>query len=658
MLSRRTLVAAGSGLVLLAGAAYWAGRPSREPSAPQGFVQEERVIAGGPRDSLEVRHLLLKGGNEEIGRRLGLLARQRYGAQPSPSRDPLRTQAQRLYIERNFPILHERMRGVAASFDRNLDDDAWNHSGLDFTQLRGGCSVIYVPPGSSATGKGVVSRDYDYSTGSIRFGFLEPGMLHSTSRPYLLELHPDRGYPSLAMVAYDLLSGVLDGMNSEGLTVTMLMDDELFSKYPVEATDGPSVGLGELQTQRLLLDTCASAAEAKRALLLTKQYYQAVPVHYLIADRFGNAFVWEYSQAHNREYIVENPAKPLVSTNFSLHKHLDNGRPPPAAQAKRVCPRYCRLAERLATSDKLTEDFIKQTHKKADAELPAAADPSRPPVRTFWHALYHPEERRAQYSFYLRDEPDPERPGKIRVVRSDYLEFRLAPTNNAKEPSGPASPPSPPAADEPAPRAGGTTAGEQRALAATLKSGGAKVELQGDRVVRVLLDRTTKIGPLLPLLKKLPDLEELAIHSRKMDDAGMAALQGLPKLSLLNLTLSSVGDDGLRVVATLPRLRSLYLGATKVTDAGLAHLKDLTQLEVLIFRDTAVTDAGVSHLAGLTNVTGLDLAGTKVTDGCLQYLRGMSRLTKLKVARTAVTDEGLAKARKSLPFWLMVEKGK
>src|SRR5262249_38143265 len=155
-------------------------------------------------------------------------------------------------------------------------------------------------------------------------------------------------------------------------------------------------------------------------------------------------------------------------------------------------------------------------------------------------------------SFYLRDEPDPDRPGKVRVVRSDYLEFRLAPSNNAKEPPATVSPPAP---EEPGPRAGGTPGGDQRALAATLKSGGAQVDVQGDRVVGVLLGRTTEIGPLLPLLQKLPDLEELAIHSPKMDDAGMAALKGLPKLALLNLTLSSVGDDGLRVIGTLPRLR-------------------------------------------------------------------------------------------------------
>jgi hypothetical protein len=653
MLSRKSLVAAGLALAIFAGVAYLVGHASRATTPLLALTERERVIAGGPGDSLEVRHLVLEGTNEQIGNRLARLARERYDVRPLPSPDPLRTRLQRKYIEKNFPILYERMRGVASAFDHGLDDDAWNYAGLDYTQLRGGCSVIFIPPASSATGKGLVSRDYDYSTGSLRFGFLEPGMRHPTSRPYVLELHPDRGYPSLAMVAYDLLSGVFDGINSEGLTVTLLMDDELFSKYSMEPTAGPAVGLGVVQTLRLLLDTCGSTADAKEALLLTKQYYEAVPVHYLVADRFGSSFVWEYSQAHNKEFIIENPGKPLVTTNFSLHKHLDNGRPPAPEQVEGVCPRYCRLTKRLASADKMTEDFIKQTHKKADAELPQSAEPHRPPIRTMWHALYHPEERRVQLSFYLRDEPDPDRPGKIRVVRSEYQEFRLAPSNNAKE-----SVPTPTIARRPGPSGGGTTAAVQLDLAATLKSAGAKVDVQNNRVVGIVCDQKAEIGKLLPLLQKLPDLEELQIHNPKMDDAGMASLRGLAKLTLLNLTTSPVGDDGLAVVRTLPRLRSLYLGATKVTDAGLAHLKDLTQLEVLIFRDTPVTDAGVARLAGLTSVTGLNLAGTKVTDACLQYLTGMSRLTKLNVKRTAVTDQGLANIRKSLPGWMTVEKGK
>ena len=215
----------------------------------------------------------------------------------------MQVRAQRTFLERNDPILLDRMRGVAAAYGKSIEDDGWDFTTLGFTDLRAGCSIVHLPPSSTANGKSVVSRDYDFTTGALSFGFLPPGMLHPTARPYLIELHPDQGYASIAMVAYDLLSGVLDGMNSEGLTVTMALDAELFDESP-EPTRVPAVGLGELQTMRLLLDTCATVEEAKETLLATKQYYQYVPVHYLIADRNGNAFVWEYSEAHNKEYVV------------------------------------------------------------------------------------------------------------------------------------------------------------------------------------------------------------------------------------------------------------------------------------------------------------------------------------------------------------------
>src|SRR5262249_27442804 len=203
------------------------------------------------------------------------------------------------------------------------------------------------------------------------------------------------------------LSGVLDGMNSEGLTVALLADDELYSKFKMEPAGMDAVGLGVVQTQRLLLDTCANVDEAKEALLLTKQYYEAIPVHYLVADRHGKAFVWEYSQAHNREYIIENPGKPLVTTNFSLHRYLEGKAPPAAAAAKKVCPRYCLLSEKLAgNGNKLTLDFIKGVHRQVDATFTPPKDSPRAAGRTLWHTLYVPEEGKMQVSFYLRDEPD------------------------------------------------------------------------------------------------------------------------------------------------------------------------------------------------------------------------------------------------------------
>jgi hypothetical protein len=301
----------------------------------------------------------------------------------------------------------------------------------------------------TADGNGVVSRNYEFGTGTLddKWPWTLRGELPVNARPYLVEMHPDRGHASMALVAYDLLTGVIDGINSEGLTVTLLADYEFKPEFPIDPAEEGGVGLDEVQLPRMLLDTCANVEEAKEALLLTKQYYAFLPQHYLVADRHGKSFVWEYSRSHNREYIIENPGKPLITTNFLLHRHLDGKSPPSAEQARDVCPRYSSLAERIAAEgNMLTMNVIKQNQQAVDAAAPGPFFGLMPPVRTLWHSLYVPERRSVQVSFYLGDKPDPHRPGKRRIVRSDYIEFVLK-TGAATPEQGPAGATSAPTAE-------------------------------------------------------------------------------------------------------------------------------------------------------------------------------------------------------------------
>lgn len=653
-----------------------------------GVVQEDRVIAGGPKDSLEVRHLVLKGTNEEIGRALAAIAKERYGARPDRGRDPLQVRAQRAFLERNDPILLDRMRGVAAAYGKSIDDEGYDFTTLGFTDLKAGCSIVHVPPSSTASGRSVVSRDYDFTTGSLGFGFLPPGMLHPTARPYLVELHPDRGYASLAMVAYDLLSGVIDGINSEGLTVTMAMDNEIFSHGRPEPTREAAVGLGELQTLRLLLDTCATVEDAKQTLMATKQYYQYVPIHYLVADRNGNAFVWEYSEVHNKEYVIENPGQPLVMTNFTIHKQMEGGKPPSADKARATCKRYAYLSENLAAGH-LDDQSIRTVHQKCDAQASQAANPSEPPERTFWHAFYYPEERKVRLSYYLRDEPYPGEPRYVKPVRTDYLEFRLEPTEGkgkdsvafARSGSAPAAstaasaPSTTPGALAPA---AGPAPGAD--LQAALEAAGAAVKREGKRIVSITVDKAADPAKVLPLVGQLRDLEELGLMGvpvgddaltvvkslpslralnligTNVTDEGLAQLRGLSGLEYLGLKETAVGDAGLAHLAALENLNNLNLADTKVTDAGLTRLAGLPRLESVNLSNDAVTDAGLAHLGRVRGLAGINLTGTKVTDAGLINLKPLSKLTKLNVTGTAVTERGVKDAKKFLPFWATVTR--
>src|SRR5262249_23180492 len=151
---------------------------------------------------------------------------------------------------------------------------------------------------------------------------------------------------------------------------------------------------------------------------------------------------------------------------------------------------------------------------------------------TLWHALYYPEQRRMQVSFYLRDEEVPDQPNKVKVARSEYLEFRLAPTEKAKAPAAEA------VASNAATngRAPAELAPALKEVVAGLEGGGGRVKVDNGHVVGVNLDKAAELDPLLPLLRKLPDLEELSIRNKKLDDRGLGQLQGLPKVSTLSVS--------------------------------------------------------------------------------------------------------------------------
>src|SRR6185436_2052989 len=170
-----------------------------------------------------------------------------------------------------------------------------------------------------------------------------------------------------------------------------------------------------------------------------------------------------------------------------------DGKPPSAEKARATCKRYAYLSEKLATG-KLDDKALRGFHQSCDAQASQAADPSRPPERTFWHAFYYPEDRRVRLSYYLRDEPYPGNERLVRPVRTDYLEFRLDPTESA---SGKTK--APVLAAKP-------VASAPTEMQAALEAAGGTVEREGTRIVGVSLDKATSLETVRPLLSRLPDL--------------------------------------------------------------------------------------------------------------------------------------------------------
>jgi len=261
-------------------------------AAAQAVEYKESVIAGGPGKFVEVRQVVIKGSNFDIGKKIGELAKKN-GTLITPSDDHILNRAKREYMARNYPILYERMKGVAAAYGLNIAKDSYDLTGLFQLQMAApGCSVTFYPAGHTQNGHNILSRNYDFTTGDITGRQPREGRLAMMARPILFEIYPDQGYSSLSLCSFEYLGGVLDGINSEGLVVSILAEEESVQKFGREP--GNEVGLHELMSMRYLLDNCKNVEEAKEALLSLKHYYSFIPCHYIIGDLSGKSFIFEF----------------------------------------------------------------------------------------------------------------------------------------------------------------------------------------------------------------------------------------------------------------------------------------------------------------------------------------------------------------------------
>ncbi len=392
--------------------------------------QSEEVVAGGGTDDyLEARHVVLRGTNREIGRAIGNIARSAFDSKPLGPTDPIRARESRRYLHEHYPIHEQRILGAADAYGIAEVDATF--IGLPYLLPLPGCSVAFVPPAKTANGGGLVSRNLDFP---LEFGAAPPDAdrlagseaprgLKTASRPYLLEIHPDEGYPSLYFTMYELFA-CCDGINSEGLVVAMLADDESAARYPGPPVTKVGVGLHPLQTTRMLLDTCATVEEAKRQLLMTKTYAFMIPAHFLIADRHGNSFVWEWSFKQHTEHIVDGGGETQVVTNHLLHE------PEPDQVSVETDPgwtrtRLARLGAAVASAgDSITSRHMRETHAGVRFTTAFAREMTGNPDadtvgRTIWHAVYDIDARTIDVSFYLGDNEN----GTDR--RSEYRTFEL-----------------------------------------------------------------------------------------------------------------------------------------------------------------------------------------------------------------------------------------
>ncbi len=386
-------------------------------SAPAALDFSERLVAGGPHDFMTVHHLKMRGTQRAIGRKLAEIAQSRHSLRPATIDADLALRRRDFY-QANYPLHLQRAMGVADHFEMKLGDSG------DVTVLpynvpaAPGCSVVYYPPSHVAGGHAMLSRNYDFTTGTwqdLLGDTVQDTGRKTTEDPYVIEVYPDNGFASLYLCVYELLGGCFDGVNEHGLTVALLANNDRSAPTP-SITWQP--GLSELEIARYVLDTCRTADEAREALAAIDFYYMLVPCHYIIGDRDGHSFVWEYPVNRRRRYVTEGDGGPQWVTNHPIHRRAyPTVESIPKELTSSTFARFRRLNDEINKAPtKRTLEDIKNANHCVRATGGAAAVPGR----TLWHALYDCTENSLAIDFYL-GEGDP--PGQEK--RSGYIQFKL-----------------------------------------------------------------------------------------------------------------------------------------------------------------------------------------------------------------------------------------
>jgi len=364
------------------------------------------ILSGGATDDFTtVHYLAAAGSNREIGRALAAAAESVHGdtARPHPA-DPVIEGVRRRWFAAHYPAHAERAAGAADHFGLAADDHRWTVDWLNTYDLPAGCSVAFYPGTGTDDGHGRLARNFDFPTatlGEILGGEHRPGERPLGADIWVSELRPEAGYASVTVGIMDVM-GAMDGINEAGLSVALLADNETPDPEP---TGSPRVGLAEHQVVRYLLDTCATVAEAREAMLMAKHYYFFTPCHYLVADRAGAAFVWEHSPRRNQELTVPPPdpgTGRLACTNHLLHRWPDPSRLPseegPTGTAALTYHRWTVLDQALRTGGTVSRSDIDRHFSSVRFTAPVEG------ARTFWHGLYDLDEGSVELTFYQRDE--------------------------------------------------------------------------------------------------------------------------------------------------------------------------------------------------------------------------------------------------------------
>lgn len=387
-----------------------------------GFGRSETpkatIVAGSASDAMIVRHVSLSGSQNSIGRQLAAMGKAHHATIGDVEKQMGAKRS--AWFRDNWPQVAQRGTGSGLGMGLDVNDTTKDIYSLSYNVMAEfGCSCSYYPPDRTTTGHAMLSRNYDFSTGTLAHLTGRPspaGARGFTADPYIIETHPEKGIATLMLVSYDLVAGCIDGINEYGLAAALLADDQANGGG---RSRGPQVGLGEIEVPRFFLERCRNVEECVALAKSIPYYFTFIPCHYIVGDPSGRSAVIEWDVAKKKLHVTEGGKKPQVVTNHLLFAHPDSlGRADDGPGGSFT--RYKKLRKAIDPRGKMSKAEIIQFHESVMPRGSGAAV-SQPVGRTLWHSLYDLEDRSLSISFYLRDDPG----APLGQVRTPYKTFRL-----------------------------------------------------------------------------------------------------------------------------------------------------------------------------------------------------------------------------------------
>jgi hypothetical protein len=407
------------------------------------ILKDEIVIPMKNGTVMEWRHIILKGNNTQIGIALGEIAQMEYGAESLKSyADPVYGKARQEYMARNYPLMRDRMKGIAMSYGLSQDDTTFDTTTLLYDTGSMACSMVYFPPQTTSNGHAIASRNMDWFL--VPMGVYMEKTGNETgkemfARNFVIEIYPDQGYSTMAVGGMDLNS-VIDGLNSEGLGISLLEDEGMEPVQDVPIAGDKNSGIMSTQMTRLVLETCRNVEEAKAAFLANKEFLPMAGIHYMVYDSQGNSTIIEWNKTDGNLYFTDGSSKPNIMTNHPIYRYSKYSLDDLYEEMNLLSyfnpydtfNRYITLSNIINSHEgKFSDEDAAEVLGSVEANTITMAEGAiRPlPINTIWNAILDLTDRSLKMKFFIKKGPIDSATGEETLIFAPYLSFRMKNTS-------------------------------------------------------------------------------------------------------------------------------------------------------------------------------------------------------------------------------------